>query len=104
MLVFFRQLNYITDKCRYKDLRGGAFNPLPRKKATITSCRDSTEVERRTADSKVSGSNPGGGATKIIRSFHNLFFDSRPDGFVCSLVRPAAACHSVIIHHFASML
>ena len=33
---------------------------------------DSTDVERRTADSKVPGWNPGCGATKIIRSFHDL--------------------------------
>ena len=38
--------------------------------------RDITEVERRTADLKVPSSNPGGGATRIIRSFHDLFFDS----------------------------
>ena len=33
--------------------------------------RDSTEVEQRTADSKVPGLNPGGGTTKKNRSFHD---------------------------------
>ena len=34
--------------------------------------RDRTEVKWRTADSKVPGSNPGGGTTKKNRSFHDL--------------------------------
>ena len=46
--------------------------------------RDSTEVERRAAELKVPGSNPGGGATKIIRSFHNLLRIGLMGLFVCS--------------------